>query len=133
MRTYFRTFSSGTPTRSGLHRFPSTSKAVPIVVVEEIVRGRLNSIRQAESGKAKISLERAYELFSETLAAFRQVTVLPYTSAAHSLYQQCRTKKLRIGTHDLRIAAICMAASATLVTRNERDFTQLPGLSLQIW
>jgi hypothetical protein len=31
---------------------------VPIVVMEEMVRGRLNSIRQAESGKAKMVLSR---------------------------------------------------------------------------
>jgi hypothetical protein len=41
---------------------------VPVIVIEEIIRGRLNVIRQAEAGKARISLERAYELFEETLA-----------------------------------------------------------------
>jgi len=33
---------------------------VPIVVVEEILRGRLNVVRQAEAGKARVRIERAY-------------------------------------------------------------------------
>jgi hypothetical protein len=40
---------------------PIQEQTVPIVVVEEIIRGRLNSIRQAEAGKSRLSVERAYE------------------------------------------------------------------------
>ena len=115
------------------HQISVHEQAVPIVVVEEILRGRLNSIRQAEAGKSKLSLERAYDLFGVTLNAFRHVTVLPYTSGADILYQQWRSEKARGGTHDLRIAAICVACSATLITRNQRDFEQVPGLSLEVW
>jgi tRNA(fMet)-specific endonuclease VapC len=112
---------------------PIPDQAVPIVVVEEIVRGRLNSVRQAEAGKTRLSVERAYELFEETLDAFRRVNVLPYSSAAETLFLQWRAQKIRVGTHDLRIAAICIASSATLVTRNERDFERVPGLVFQVW
>jgi len=41
---------------------PISEQYLPIVVVEETIRGRLQMIRRAESGKAKISLERAYFL-----------------------------------------------------------------------
>jgi tRNA(fMet)-specific endonuclease VapC len=106
---------------------------VPVVVVEEILRGRLNAIRQAEAGKVKLSLPRAYELFEATIDAFRQVVVLPYTDAADALYQDWRGQKIRVGTHDLRIAAICVAHSTKLVTRNRRDFEKVPGLTMEIW
>jgi tRNA(fMet)-specific endonuclease VapC len=106
---------------------------VPIIVIEEILRGRLNSIRQAEGGKTKLTVSRAYELFDQTLKAFQQILTLPYSSAADDLYEQWRKLKIRGGTHDLRIAAICVAHSATLVTRNQRDFESVPGLSFEIW
>jgi tRNA(fMet)-specific endonuclease VapC len=114
-------------------QIPVDEQSVPIVVIEEIVRGRLNSIRQAEAARSKVSLERAYELFESTLDAFRHVTVLSYSTEAEARYRQWRREKLRVGTHDLRIAAICVTRSAKLVTRNRRDFEVVPGLSFEIW
>lgn len=34
-----------------VNQIPGSDRSVPIVVVEELVRGRLNTIRQAEAGK----------------------------------------------------------------------------------
>jgi tRNA(fMet)-specific endonuclease VapC len=107
-------------------KIPVHEQAVPIIVIEEMLRGCLNSIRQAEAGKANLSIDRAYELFEGTLNAFEEVVVLSYSSAAELQYQEWRRQGLRIGTHDLRIAAICVGRSATLVTRNRRDFEQVP-------
>ena len=44
-----------------------------------------------------------------------------------------RKKKIRGSTHDLRIAASCVVSSATLVTRNRRDFEHIPGLAVEFW
>jgi predicted nucleic acid-binding protein len=106
---------------------------VPIVVVKEIQRGRLNSIRQAEAGRGSISLERAYELYEQTFVALRSMPLLSYTRVADVQFQAWRRLKMRGSTHDLRIAAICVASSAKLITRNRRDFEQFPGLSTEIW
>lgn len=108
-------------------------QAIPIIVIEEILRGRLHSIRQAEAAKSKLPIESAYELFERTLSLLRQLSVLSYSAAAETLYQDWKRQKLRVGTHDLRIAAICVVNSATLVSRNRRDFDCVPGLSLAIW
>jgi predicted nucleic acid-binding protein len=35
---------------------PVAEQAAPIIVVEEIIRGRLNTIRQAQAGKARVSI-----------------------------------------------------------------------------
>ncbi|HMV47737.1 MAG TPA: PIN domain-containing protein [Blastocatellia bacterium] len=112
---------------------PVQQQAVPIIVIEEIIRGRLNVIRQAEAGKAKIALPRAYELFQETFSDARRLNLLSYTSSAELLYQQWRAQRLRISTHDLRIAAICVAHNAILVTRNRRDFEPISGLTVEFW
>jgi tRNA(fMet)-specific endonuclease VapC len=112
---------------------PAEEHSLPVVVVEEMVRGRLNEIRRAESGKSRISIERAYDLFQETLHSLRQFRILPYSSDAERLYQDWRQQRIRVGTHDLRIAAICVAHSATLISRNRRDFELVPGLSVRFW
>jgi len=113
--------------------FPAIEQCVPIIVIEELLRGRLHAIRQAESGRWKVTLPRAYELLAETLSAVRVFRALHYVPAAEDLFREWRAGKIKGGTHDLRIAAICVVHSATLVTRNRRDFEGLPGLRLDVW
>jgi tRNA(fMet)-specific endonuclease VapC len=112
---------------------PASEQAVPVIVVEEVMRGRLNMIRQAEAGKTNVSITRAYELFEETFKDFRRLHILSFTSRAESFYQQWRQQGIRVGTHDLRIAAVCLAHAATLVSRNRRDFELIPGLMVEFW
>jgi tRNA(fMet)-specific endonuclease VapC len=112
---------------------PVAEQAVPIVAIKEILRGRLNTIRQAESGKARITVDQAYFLFEQTLADIREMHVLSFTPRTETLLQGWRKNKIRGSTHDPQIAAICMASSATLVTRNRRDFEKVPGLALEVW
>jgi tRNA(fMet)-specific endonuclease VapC len=112
---------------------PVAEQALPILAAEEVLRGRLNTIRQAEAGKAKITIEQAYLLFEQTLMDLRQLTILSYTPQAEVQYQQWRKQRLRGSTHDLRIAAVCIAHAVTLVTRNRRDFEHIPGLSVEFW
>jgi tRNA(fMet)-specific endonuclease VapC len=112
---------------------PVHLQAVPVIVIEEVIRGRLNIIRHAEAGKAKVNLERAYELFQETFSKTRWLQVLSYTASAESLYRQWRQQGIRVSTHDLRIAAICVANNAKLISRNRRDFERVPGLAIEFW
>ena len=59
--------------------------------------------------------------------------MLSFSAQAEGLVKDWRKKKIKGSTHDLRIAAICVASSATLVTRNRRDFQSIPGLSVEFW
>ena len=59
--------------------------------------------------------------------------ILPWDMAAVTRLRQLSTNRLRIGTMDLRIAAITMANQATLLSRNLRDFTRVPDLTVEDW
>ena len=125
---------AGNPAYAGrIANVPVAEQAAPIVAVEEIIRGRLNTIRQAEAAKARVTIGQAYLLFEQTLDDFREVKILSFTKQAEVLVKEWRTKKIKGSTHDLRIAAICVVNSATLITRNRSDFQKAPGLSVEFW
>jgi tRNA(fMet)-specific endonuclease VapC len=50
---------------------------------------------------------------------------------AHALRQNKKLKK--IGRADLLMAAITLANRATLISRNLKDFRQVPGLQFENW
>nr|MCC5639148.1 hypothetical protein [Nostoc sp. CHAB 5844] len=61
------------------------------------------------------------------------ITLLTFNQEAANHYAQFLYQKIRIGTQDLRIAAIAIANNAILVTRNQRDFSRVPGLQFEDW
>lgn len=112
---------------------PLVDRTIPIVVVEEVLCGRLNSIQQSNAGKGKLTVEQAYELLEESLEELQPLRKLSYTAAAETLFADWRRQKIRVGTRDLRIAAIAVSHGAKLVTRNIRDFGLVPGLTVEVW
>ncbi len=48
-------------------------------------------------------------------------------------FEALRRQGIRIGSQDLRIAAIALTQDATVVTRNHRDFNMVPALLLADW
>ena len=120
---YQRQFSSVRPAE----RYTS------VVSCEEVYRGRLDAIRQADTRKNIAELLAAYDELKITIGQLGKLQVLPYNRLAHDLFTKWRTAKVRIGTQDLRIAAICVAHDATLVSRNKRDFDKVPELKLSVW
>jgi len=67
------------------------------------------------------------------LSSLASWTVLPWDAAAVKQFENLRTKKIRVGTMDLKTAAIALAHGATLLTRNRVDFEHVPNLALDNW
>ena len=104
--------------------------AVTIITVEEQLYGRLNRIRRASSSDALIS---AYIKLRYTLNFFQNINVLDFNQTAFDCYIELRRQRIRIGTQDLRIAAILLSVNGILVTRNRRDFERVSGLIFEDW
>ena len=108
-----------------------TEMAVTIISFEEQVRGRLARVRAARTQLEEV--ERYIKL-QETLTYFTQIQVLPFDEVAAIQFRQLhQQQRIRIGTQDLRIAAIALANGCTVVTRNRRDFERVPGLAVEDW
>lgn len=66
-----------------------------------------------------------------------QFTSLPYDDAAARIYAHVRhdleSRGLTIGASDYLIAGIALARNLTLVTHNTKEFSRVPGLTLEDW
>jgi tRNA(fMet)-specific endonuclease VapC len=104
--------------------------AVSIVTVQEQLRGRLAQVQRAHNSAALVF---AYNQLHETFTFYLTVPIIDFDERAAAVMDVLRQRKIRIGTLDLRIAAITLAVGATLVTRNRRDFEQAPELAIEDW
>jgi tRNA(fMet)-specific endonuclease VapC len=64
---------------------------------------------------------------------FRLFPLVPFDDGSERRYLQLRASRLRVGTLDLKIAAIAVENALTVLTRNRADFGRVPGLKLQDW
>ena len=104
--------------------------AVTVISLEEQMYGRLSEIKRATSA---ISLINAYARLEITLDYFKSVQVLPFDQNAHTSFEGLIRQKLRVGTQDLRIAAIALSVNGIVVTRNQKDFGKVPNLQVENW
>lgn len=121
------------------HGYPSISQKinslqkeqlfVTIISLEEQLRGRLAVIRNPQN----ITLPNAYRNFRITYRFFSTMNLLDFDEAAFQQYQNLKKQKIRIGSQDLKIGAIALVQQMTLVTRNIKDFSQIPDLMLEDW
>ncbi|HZT41936.1 MAG TPA: type II toxin-antitoxin system VapC family toxin [Chthonomonadaceae bacterium] len=109
---------------------PPEQVALCIISYEEQMRGWLAEIARARSVAQQkpryAELHRMLELYCAT-------PLLPFEDEAIAVFQSLWLQRLRIGTMDLKIAAIALANAATLLTRNLSDFSKVPGLQVEDW
>jgi tRNA(fMet)-specific endonuclease VapC len=98
----------------------------------EVLEGRFATLRKAADGAELQRGQQRLDQAEHDLSAFR---VLPVTDRVAAEFDRLRAnKKLKkIGRGDLLIAAITLAHHARLVTRNVKDFRQVPGLRVENW
>lgn len=103
---------------------------ISVITVEEQLSGWYTVLRQA---KSKEKLARAYSQLAACVESLSDLRVLSFTEACINRFEQLRAAHLSVKAMDLRIAATVLEFGGTLVTRNFRDFSQVPGLDIEDW
>lgn len=113
-------------------RFENSTESVATTIVscEEQVRGWIATLASKRTNTDQI---RAYARLRRLLESFCQWQILDFDEAAAVKFQELKNVKIRVGTMDLKIAAIALAHDATLITGNIKDFKQIPDLKFIDW
>ena len=99
--------------------------ATTIISYEEQVRGWLSRISGAKTLAYQVTV---YAKLREQFDFYRTLEIWTFDEHAAIEFQRLRRLPVRIGTQDLKIAAIALTQGALLFTRNLRDFSKVPGL-----
>jgi tRNA(fMet)-specific endonuclease VapC len=101
-----------------------------IITYEEQMRGWLSYLARARGLVGQVG---AYGRLSRHIEYYSQIQVHPFNEPAAVEFQKLRGQQLRVGTMDLKIAAIAISLRCTLLSRNLKDFRQVQNLDVQDW
>ena len=111
-----------------LDTLPADEAATTIITFEEQTRGWLSVLAQSRSLDEQVE---AYRRLKRLLMNYLRIEVLEFDARAAAGFERLQRLRLRIGTMDLKIAAIALAHDATILTRNLKDFSRVPGLRVE--
>ncbi|HBJ87278.1 MAG TPA: hypothetical protein DDZ88_26165, partial [Verrucomicrobiales bacterium] len=101
-----------------------------IITSQESSEGWFALINRHPPGQQQVPI---YGLYQRSQSALGDMFMLPFDYESALRFESARLLRLRVGTMDLKIAAICLAHAATLLSRNAGDFTKVPGLQFENW
>ena len=101
-----------------------------VITGQEVTQGWLAAINRERAGEAQVL---GYARFQRALKDFQKITILSFDAQAAAVFRRLQGEQVRIGTMDLKIAAICIVHDALLLTRNLVDFEKVPGLRVENW
>ena len=109
---------------------PEGEVSASIVSYEEQMRGWLAQLNRISAVNQQAIY---YTRLEENLRFYNQIPLISFDTAVVDQFQALWVQRIRIGTMDLKIAATALAHDATLLTRNAKDFSKVPGLRLEDW
>jgi tRNA(fMet)-specific endonuclease VapC len=101
-----------------------------IINFEEQMRGWMAVLNKAQKVKSQID---GYRRLKRRLRLYCTVNVLEFDERAAVEFQRLKKETPRLGTLDLKIAAVVLANKDVLVSANLKDFRQVPGLQVENW
>ena len=108
----------------------SETIGVAIVSIEERMRGWLAAIAKERSASRQVV---GYRELARLFEFYQEFEIVPFDESAAQQFDHLRGQRLRLGTMDLKIAAIALARNALLLSANLRNFQRVPGLRVENW
>ena len=103
---------------------------ISVITAEEMIQGAFKLIRRDQRrGKGT----GGYALLTKILQDIPSFQILPFGDQADLIYKAMPAAVRRLGSADCRIAASAIAHGYTVITRNTRDFGQIPNVKLEDW
>lgn len=108
--------------------------AITIITVQELFNGWMGCLNDPAQANRQVTL---YGKLSKVVTLLKEIVVLDFDEVADQIFRQMLSnhpplRKARL-QKDMRIAAIAICHNAIVVTRNERDFSQIPNLQILDW
>jgi len=113
-----------------LAEFTPDEIATTIITFEEQMRGWMAFIAKANSIEKQIS---AYEKLGRFLESYRYIPIIQFDKKSGETFQDLKSRKIKVGTMDLKIASIAISQNALLISRNLSDYDQIPNLRVEDW
>jgi tRNA(fMet)-specific endonuclease VapC len=105
-----------------------------IVTVQELFNGwagRVNDPAEANN------LVRIYGKLWQTTEFLKTIEILTFSELANTYYQRLTSKHKLLAKKklekDMRIAAIALSVGGIIITRKQKDFSQVPDLKIEDW
>ena len=113
-----------------LEAVPPHEVATTVISLEEQMRGWLRLIARYHDVNRQVQY---YDRLIRMVDFFAEWRILPFDGRAADEFRRLRQQGVRIGTMDLKIAAIALANHARLLSGNLRDYQHVPGLDVADW
>ena len=94
------------------------------------MRGWLAVISKTRNQQTEVA---AYQRLQTLLRFFNEIPALDYTAVVAARFEDLRRSRVRIGSMDLKIAAIALSRDGLLLSGNLKDFQKVPNLKVQDW
>jgi tRNA(fMet)-specific endonuclease VapC len=115
---------------TAMDRSPDQDFATTAVSLEEQTRGWLAAINRRRDVHDQVLY---YTRLTKLVDFYCRWHVSPFDEPAADRFVALRKQGIRIGTMDLKIAAIALTRDALLLSANLVDFEQVPALRVENW
>jgi tRNA(fMet)-specific endonuclease VapC len=113
-----------------MEQIPIADFAISIITIHEQLLGSHTYINRASD---ESHLLRGYAMMAQIVNSTKIIPTISFEERSLRVFKELKSQKIKVATMDLRIASIAISYNLTLLTRNRKDFAQIPNLLLEDW